>query len=627
MDAANCACPVRQWGGTSSPVNFPGPLSGSPVPSYRDTQNRIWNYVPIQINPANAAQQVRNMTVLAAQGAAFVNPAVNITAIDSGFEDASGFYGRGSTGNNTDMLYLWGNASDQPFVEFTFQGTGIELLLGMTTASNTRDNRVTLNGQDIAVFGYNNGNGHLAAGGQGVVPAAIALNTAYQSWWKITGLAYGTHTIRITSVHGITRFHGFYVTGTCLDCGENPCGCAAFAEDFSGGWETDGATWGRINGWTHDNNSSWSWTDQTDRPGRAAPAPFPAGIVDVGSFSGGWPNWYWTPVKLDGGAVYEMVFWAANGHTQTGDTEIYLMSGNPMVRDDHAKIPGSETVFTPAAPLRVWERVERTFTLAADFDGYLVVAVNGTNNHAYIADVRIVKTGDASVCPECGLLPCECCPLCRESPCGCPDCDECAEPLPDCKCCGKCEKYPCECPPLLTGTAIGSAPAWGVWGDVFDGNINTVFQASASGVGSPNDPGGGWVGLDLGADNYSRLTMVRVHPQEGTWQNDHGASWLQGSKDLVTWDTLANITLPANQWFELDLSAPGVYRYFRLLSQGGHRQLRIAELEFYGYRACIECNNKYEDCDCCQDCGKYPCECDCGDCGGFPCKCCGVCDM
>jgi len=128
---------------------------------------------------------------------------------------------------------------------------------------------------------------------------------------------------------------------------------------------------------------------------------------------------------------------------------------------------------------------------------------------------------------------------------------------------------------LLSGTVISDLiPANAAL--AFDTNINTNFIGGTT----------SWVGLDLGAGNEKKLTLVRYYPVAGAdYVQDRVESNLQGSNDGTNYTTILHIPGAAGlgvHWYEISSSADDTYRYFRVKAGATDRALWLAELEFYG---------------------------------------------
>ncbi len=132
---------------------------------------------------------------------------------------------------------------------------------------------------------------------------------------------------------------------------------------------------------------------------------------------------------------------------------------------------------------------------------------------------------------------------------------------------------------LLTGELIGELVGWGGQTDkgrdaAFDGNLYTYYDPSA------RSDTNAYCGMDMGMPVI--LTKVMIHPRENWLDRYRGAS-IQGSNDLVDWETLWVSYSAANSWewqeiteFENNTG----YQYYRYWNGAEHGD--VAEVEFYG---------------------------------------------
>ncbi|MFW0737703.1 Ig-like domain-containing protein, partial [Flavobacterium sp. T12S277] len=128
----------------------------------------------------------------------------------------------------------------------------------------------------------------------------------------------------------------------------------------------------------------------------------------------------------------------------------------------------------------------------------------------------------------------------------------------------------------LSGPPFGTAPyaAGSEYDKVFDGNINTAFDASASDTG--------YIGLDLGTAKV--VKAIRFYPRiskeyrmnGGKFQGSNVVDFSSGVVDLYTIPSN-----PSKEWNEVTVSNGTAFRYVRYLSPaGGH--CNVAEIEFCG---------------------------------------------
>jgi chitodextrinase len=135
----------------------------------------------------------------------------------------------------------------------------------------------------------------------------------------------------------------------------------------------------------------------------------------------------------------------------------------------------------------------------------------------------------------------------------------------------------------LTGTIIGTPGSYdGKSTDaasaVFDGNLNTFFDAPTAGTtASPN-----WVGLDLGA-SYN-ITSISYAPRNGGYESRMVGGIFQVSNSPTFATGVVNLytitTTPADGLTTIPVTANG-YRYIRYLAPNGSYG-NVAELQFFG---------------------------------------------
>jgi hypothetical protein len=134
----------------------------------------------------------------------------------------------------------------------------------------------------------------------------------------------------------------------------------------------------------------------------------------------------------------------------------------------------------------------------------------------------------------------------------------------------------------LTGTPFGALPVYQAGREppsAFDGNLTTSYNYISL--------NGGYVGLDLGANNTKKLIKVRIYPrQEGVHTRSSGAK-IQGSNQSETTGYTDLYTFPqtatAGLWYESPtLSVNIAYRYLRYVGVDGTYS-DVSEIEFYGF--------------------------------------------
>jgi hypothetical protein len=134
-------------------------------------------------------------------------------------------------------------------------------------------------------------------------------------------------------------------------------------------------------------------------------------------------------------------------------------------------------------------------------------------------------------------------------------------------------------PALLTGKPIGTVGSFQNQGNTlsnaFDGKLSTYFDAP--------QPGGDWVGMDLGSAQI--VTQVQYAPRSG-WASRMLGGEIQASNSanfstgVVTLLTISSIPAPGVLTTQ-SLKNTGAYRYYRYLGPAGS-YCNIAELEFEG---------------------------------------------
>jgi hypothetical protein len=131
----------------------------------------------------------------------------------------------------------------------------------------------------------------------------------------------------------------------------------------------------------------------------------------------------------------------------------------------------------------------------------------------------------------------------------------------------------------LTGTPIGTATSYTGSGDtiaqVFDGNLNTFYDAQYPGTSS-------WVGLDLGSPKT--ITQIKFAPRAGFEYRMVGgmfqvSSTADFSSNVVTLYTITTAPL-AGVLTTISVNPGGAYQYVRYI--GGTEWVNIAEMEIYG---------------------------------------------
>jgi hypothetical protein len=145
-----------------------------------------------------------------------------------------------------------------------------------------------------------------------------------------------------------------------------------------------------------------------------------------------------------------------------------------------------------------------------------------------------------------------------------------------------------QAPVALTGTPIGTPGSYGNDGstiaNVFDGNLNTFFDAPNPGTSGAPD----WVGLDLGAA-YTIATITYAPRETGDstqFESRMVGGYFQASNDptFTTGDvTLAGpiTSIPPDGYTTIPSTATGSYRYVRYVAPAGGYG-NIAELSFTG---------------------------------------------
>ena len=141
------------------------------------------------------------------------------------------------------------------------------------------------------------------------------------------------------------------------------------------------------------------------------------------------------------------------------------------------------------------------------------------------------------------------------------------------------------CFPKLPGAIIGTAGSWNNSGNtianVFDGNLNTFFDAPSG--------NGAWVGLDFGVGVSNIITQINYCPRAGFESRMVGGIF-QGADQSSFSDAVMLLTVTNSPGSGLFTSG-GItnlagFRYVRYLSpNGGYGN--VAELEFYGCRLTV----------------------------------------
>jgi hypothetical protein len=132
----------------------------------------------------------------------------------------------------------------------------------------------------------------------------------------------------------------------------------------------------------------------------------------------------------------------------------------------------------------------------------------------------------------------------------------------------------------LTGSIIGTPGSYKNMGNtianVFDGNLNTYFDAPDSGLTD-------WVGLDLGSART--ITQIQFAPRSGYGSRMVGGQFQVSS----TADFSANVTTiytiksapVSGKMTSISINLPGPFRYIRYI--GGTTHVNIAEMEVDGH--------------------------------------------
>jgi hypothetical protein len=135
----------------------------------------------------------------------------------------------------------------------------------------------------------------------------------------------------------------------------------------------------------------------------------------------------------------------------------------------------------------------------------------------------------------------------------------------------------------LSGTIIGTSGSYdgtSTIAKVFDGNLNTFFDAPTAGTtNSPN-----WVGLDYGAATTHRITAIAFAPRVGFESRMLGGVFQESNDATFSTGvvTLATITsTPADGVTTIAVSGLAGYRYVRYVAPpGGYGN--IAEMQVFG---------------------------------------------
>jgi hypothetical protein len=136
---------------------------------------------------------------------------------------------------------------------------------------------------------------------------------------------------------------------------------------------------------------------------------------------------------------------------------------------------------------------------------------------------------------------------------------------------------------LITSTAGSYLNDGEVAANVFDGNLNTYFDAP--------DASGDWVGLNLGTPCY--INRVVYAPRESSngsfaYETRMPGGIFQASNDptfttgVVTLATIGNT--PLDGWSGLEVTTPGAYQYVRYVGPAG-AYCNVADLQFLGVPA------------------------------------------
>jgi polygalacturonase len=134
----------------------------------------------------------------------------------------------------------------------------------------------------------------------------------------------------------------------------------------------------------------------------------------------------------------------------------------------------------------------------------------------------------------------------------------------------------------LVGIAFGLSPSWNndpntTYQKAVDGSVDTFYDyVNAS---------GGYVGLDLGQGNESKIGKIRFYPRSGIgeYQERMVGGRFEGSNIAIDsgYVTLYTITqVPEASWNEVDVVDTNKYRYIRYYSPAAGFA-NIAEMEFY----------------------------------------------
>ncbi len=132
----------------------------------------------------------------------------------------------------------------------------------------------------------------------------------------------------------------------------------------------------------------------------------------------------------------------------------------------------------------------------------------------------------------------------------------------------------------LTGTPIGTTTSWAGTGDtiaqVFDGNLNTYFDAPASGSLTS------WAGLDLGSPQ--QITQIKFAPRSGFAYRMVGGQFQASSTPDFSSNVVNLYTVAAapvvGQLTTIAVNPGANYRYVRYV--GGNQWVNIAEMEVDG---------------------------------------------
>ncbi|HUO08464.1 MAG TPA: discoidin domain-containing protein [Phycisphaerae bacterium] len=124
---------------------------------------------------------------------------------------------------------------------------------------------------------------------------------------------------------------------------------------------------------------------------------------------------------------------------------------------------------------------------------------------------------------------------------------------------------------VITSGAYSGDPTYAA-SNAFDGNPATFFASAAS--------SGGFVGIDLGANNRATLSSVSYLGRSG-FESRMSGGIIYGSNDYNHWDTIATITAPsAGVYSTVNISSTTAYRY--IVYGNPNNYADVADLKFSG---------------------------------------------